>query len=375
MSTPFEQGKNAKVKPGGVARLIKSAAPPVSGFRFADTPEQHFQNPNQFSTALKEQAERLAFVDAGPLTRLDIDGNALGTDWRFSKAGFNDLCATAEMPVRFINRLSVVNEGLALEVVEQALTSFFHTKSDRLVVLDTERNVIEGVVSKDSYTPIPHQQVMDYALSANPALGFTNGWLWGTRMRMTAVADCKPVEPVKGDIVKLGVNLENALNGDRSVVVSDYAERLSCTNGMTCLDRLGCTWIKHEGDMEYKVGKAVMACAGRVELMAPAMARATKYILDLEGVKAVREYLKEMRSPRFMEVITIEAMEEAKKEGRDETELTLWNFVNGVTSTAKVAKSIHTRVELEGLGYSTLVRFGAVLKASKEAPAPAVATN
>jgi hypothetical protein len=76
-----------------------------------------------------------------------------------------------------------------------------------------------------------------------------------------------------------------------------------------------------------------------------------------------------------MQEITKEASGEAQKENRHETEMTLWNFVNAITQKAKSSKTIDGRVELEGVGYATLVRYGAVLASKEGAPLVAGTLN
>ena len=94
------------------------------------------------------------------------------------------------------------------------------------------------------------------------------------------------------------------------------------------------------------------------------MARAAELLLDDGGIKAVRGFVSHPKnggSPALDNKVVKIAMEEAIDEGREEEEVTLWNFVNGVTASAKDAKTINRQTELEALGYRTLVRFGAVL--------------
>lgn len=54
-------------------------------------------------------------------------------------------------------------------------------------------------------------------------------------------------------------------------------------------------------------------------------------------------------------------MREANRENRQEEEVTLWNFVNGITEAAHEAPSLHRKVEIESLGYRTLHKFGVAL--------------
>ncbi len=339
-------------------------SPTPVGFQLEHPTLLHYRESENFVKAIKAQADNLALVDAAPLRRVDIDGRVLGTDWRLSFAAFSDLCHYSRIPVRFIKDLAKHNDALALEVIEAMLRYRFHSGQDKVLVLDTRCERIEGIVGKETYTPISHQDVIEFALTANPALDFTNGWLSGPHMRMTAAAKTKPVEAKKGDVVLIGSSLQNALNGDRAVRVHDYAERLDCTNGMTSCENLGWNRIVYQGDVEFKVQEAVVRSAGRAQQLVPIMQASTQFFLDDKGIRSIRRFIVDTKNggnPKLDRKATAEAQKQACKEGREPEEITLWNYINGITSTAHDEDSIQRKQEIEALGYRTLVRFGAVL--------------
>jgi hypothetical protein len=115
--------------------------------------------------------------------------------------------------------------------------------------------------------------------------------------------------------------------------------------------------IRHVGDAEFEVQKAIVKSAQRAEAIAPMLVQAAGRLLTANEVRAVKRFVSDPQnggSPKLDHQVTQVAMVEAVKEGRDEAEVTLWNFVNGITQLAKEPKSVHRMVELEGLAFKTL---------------------
>ena len=337
------------------------------GFVLPKPELHHFTDVHEFSTAVKEQKESLEMIDPDPFFHgIDIDGTVVGTDYRLSHAAFSDLChlCSKPVPVTFIKNLARVNEVMALDVLAESIRCFFRRGQHKKFVVDSRTNRVEGIVGADSYSPISHEDVIDYALTANPSLQFSNGWLSGPVMRMTATVSTAPVEPAKGDLMEFGVNIDNAIHGDRSVRVCDYALRLSCTNGMTARTGEHMTRIRHVGDVHYNVQRAVVVAANTAEEMFPLMEMASRHVLDEDEITRVRTYLADPKNgggSTFEQTARDFAMQEAHDEGREEGEVTLWNFVNGVTQTAHTVKSLQRKTDIEALGYATLVRYGVLL--------------
>ncbi len=352
----------------GLKAQLRSGEPAKekTGFDLDRPTLLHFADNVGFAKALKEQQEALAMVDAKPLTALELDGGIVGTDWKLSHAAFSDMChlCAKPVPVSFLKSLTAHNEQLGLEVIEEILRAFFHAGQPKQLVLDTRCGRVEGIVGAETYSPISHADVIEYTFSANPALCFTNGWLSGPIMRMTATTKEKPAEPMPGDVTLFGVNVENAIHGDKSVKVTDYAERLSCTNGMIAREEGRVSRVRHVGDVSFHVQKAVVHSAAKAHELMRFIDFAAARVMDENEVETIRKYLADPQnggSPRFEQTVRDFAVEEAHTEGRDEGEITLWNWTNGVTQTAHKAKSLHRKTEIEAMGYTTLVRFGIAL--------------
>jgi hypothetical protein len=341
---------------------------PKVGFNLVKPKLHRFKNPDGFLKALKDQAENTALVPGEKLdAEISIDGDVGKTGWRLSNAAFGDLCHWTKIPVSFIKRFARISEGLALDVIAEMIGAAFYTGPDKQLVIDTREGRIDGIVGKDSYSHVSNAEVVEWALSATPDVGMSQGWLFGPKMRLTCVSEQRKAEPVKGDIVQMGMTLQNAVHGDCSAKVSDYAFRLKCLNGLVAREHQHTDTIRHVGDAQFNVQKAIVAAASRAEHMAPYMKAAASKILAPNAIRAVRRWVANPKtggSPSLDVKVTNIAQTEAMDEGRQKEEVTLWNFINGVTASAKDAKTINRQTELEAFGYRTLVHFGAVLTGS-----------
>jgi hypothetical protein len=338
---------------------VMNNEPQFAGFQL-QTPIaiQFGSNIDQLLHALKDQTENTAMIDGHHMgSRIGMHGEVEDTEWFLSNAAFGDLCHWAKVPVSFAKRLAHVNEELASEVMYAMIEAVFHREPAKVLVIDTTTGRIDGIVSKDVYKPIANLDIVEWARSAMPGLAVSESWLSGPNLRVTCVSEKLKVEPVKGDVVKFGTSLENAIHGDCSARVCDYNLRLVCTNGMTARDGKHMEVIRHVGDAEFEVQKAIVKSAQRAEAIAPMLVQAASRLLTPNEVRAVKRFVADPKnggSPKLDHQATQVAMVEAVKEGRDEDEVTLWNFVNGITQIAKEPKSVHRMVELEGLAFKTL---------------------
>jgi hypothetical protein len=268
------------------------------------------------------------------------------------------------MPVSFLKRLARIDEVLALDVVKEMIGAAFHSGPEKLLVLDAESKRVDGIVGAESYAPVSNDEVLGWAISSADDLGMSEGWLCGPTMRVTCVSEQRKAEPLPGDVVRMGMTLENSIHGDCSAKVADYVFRLKCSNGMVARDNKHSTRIRHVGDVQFNVQKAIVEAVQRVESVVPYMAAAAGKLLSPEGIRSIRNWMTNPKvggSPALDNKATQGAMNEAQDEGRDAEAVTLWGFVNGITAQAKSAKSIGRQTDIEALGYRTLVKFGAIL--------------
>lgn len=341
------------------AKLNAPSAATKRGFQLDEPKTLHFKGVDQFYTALKDQEGAWAPVPADSMGRIDIDGRIVNTDLKLSRAAFADLCQFTGIPNRFINQLAIIDPQQALDVVETMIGSVFQSGAGKTLMVDSRYDRVEGIVGAETYSPLSNRQAVDYLLSAVPGLSLASGWLCGPNMRAAALSKAKPHDVKKGDIVHVGVSVENAIHGDRSLKIREYVERLVCTNGMTAMKEGHFESIVHRGDIEFASAQAIVRAATRAEDVLLRTDIAVDRFMFVPDLRAVREYIKE--SPMgglSVEVAAVRlAQEEAEKEGRAPEETTLWNWVNAVTEQTHAAPSLQRRMALEGLGHSVLFRF------------------
>lgn len=322
---------------------------------------KHYKHFELLQTAVKDQSDALEYSSAACLKGVDITGHVPGTSLRFTRAAFGDMCHFARIPVGFIKRLAVADEQLALDVVERALGSWFGSGTDRRLVVDTRDDTIQGIVGTDTYKAVSNLRLLDFASSAVDSMDLTGGWLQGSNLRFTLVNDAKvDVNGLKkGDYVQFGIDVGNAMNGDRAVTIMDYALRLSCDNGMRVAEPGHAEHIVHRGDIAERIQASMVASALRSDFLAPLMRRASKQILGPTEVANALSYIEEGShggSKKLKDVAFSNAKIEALSESHGD-QLTLWNLVSGVTEAAKSVESVEHRGRLEALGYFTLARF------------------
>jgi hypothetical protein len=305
------------------------------------------------------------------LAEVDLEGNVRSskgqTLWRLSEAAFSDLCHFSGVPVAFIKRFAAVDESQAMEVLATCIREVFHRGPSRQLVIDTRFNRVEGIVGAATYSPLRNSDALSYSQSAGPDMEFTNGWLRGPDMRFTLVLKGGDIAPVKGDVVRLGVSGANSIQGDGSFMLADYCERVVCTNGMVARVKEHCSRIPHRGDIQLLLAKTVMGAAQRVQFFAPLLQGSARQRMTPEGVLEFRRFVSDSGngyngSAKLDAQVVVNAQAEAEAEGRLPQDVTLYNMVNGVTKAAHATDSLERRVELESLGYATLVRFGTAWK-------------
>jgi hypothetical protein len=347
-----------------LSKPLGEAGKDTKGFQLTSPQIVHYRVVDGFRESIHKQREDTIQVDALHLKRIGLNGELVGTDWRLHNAAFGDLCNFCNCPSGFVKRLSRIDEALALDVMNTLIETVFHSGPEKSLVIDGTSGAVFGIVGTKTYTPITNEDTFDWAMSALPDAAFTNGWMEGPKMRFTLTKGEKPIEPKKGDIIKAGISVENAINGDASCLVNDYLERLVCTNGMVHHEAKGASAIRHQGDAEFKVQKAVCAASQRVDTIAPLLAKAADLFLDAPSIEEIRRFIADSKNGGnvHMDVkVAKGAMRQAQQEGRPEEEVTLYNFVNAVTELAHEATNIERKVSIESLGYKVLTEFATTI--------------
>lgn len=328
-----------------------------SAFTLEEPSTLTFDNSDQFYAAIEAQTDCWAQVPADNVARIGLDGKIEGSDLKLSRAAFADMCAFTGVPLKFINSLSAIDSEQALDVLETMISAYLHSGSGKKLMVDTRYDRVEGIVGADTYSEFSNKAAVDYLLSAVPGLELSTGWLCGPSMRASAISKQKTTEVMKGDILRVGVSVENAVHGDRSLKVREYSERLVCTNGMTAVQDGSFAQIIHRGDIHFAAAQAIVQAATKAENMIMAAGIAAKRFMFANDVRQVRDFVR-TKSTQSMEVAVVKgAQEEAEKEGRQPEETTLWNWVNAITEQAHGMPTIQRRVAVEGLGHTVMFRF------------------
>lgn len=332
------------------------------GFDLITPTLETYRDGGSFLSAVKAQHENTVVIDAHWLESIDVDGRVNGTEYRLSKAAFGDLCHFSGIPVKFIKDLAQESDALALEVITHCIEQrlFGHKKS---VVIDKRHNRIDGIVSNHTYTHVSNSAILEAVHAASKSLQVSGGWLCGPDMRVTALSADNPVEVAVGDIVRTGIDCSNSINGDGSVAMYQYNERLSCTNGMRRTERGQFYRFVHRGDALDSTQQAVVHLAAKADTMIPALQAAAVQRMKADQIRALRLYISNPSnggSPGLESSVVEAAPINAAKSGRDQYDLTLWDMVNGITEQAHSTKSIQRRVAIEGLAFATMAKFGTV---------------
>jgi hypothetical protein len=339
----------------------------AQGFSFSQPSMKRFATLDGYTTALTQQKKDTLRLNADFLSGVTLDGHILdkGMDsttgnLRLSNAAFGDLCHFANVPVAFVKSMAKQSESLAMEMLDERIKTHFHGGDDKVFVIDTANNRINGIVPINASQHLDNLDVLDMMTASNEGLEFSRGWMEGPKARMTFKDVTKPFEPAVGDVVHIGTAVTTGINGNQAVHVCDYTERLVCTNGMVAMDKGHSQRISNVGDVKFNVAQAVLTSGKRSMFMIPLMQAATSKFLDVSETRDIREFIAQPQnggSPTLSDKVAEYALAESRVYGRDEGACTLWDFVNGVTEAAHGTKTINRRSELETMGFKVLNNY------------------
>lgn len=343
----------------GIADRIRALTvePQRCGFDTQEPTAKQYHSVDTLMEALRAQQHTYTLMDAEWIQGIDVDCRVAGTEFRMAGAAFGDLCHFTRIPVSFIKRLCQENDTLALDVVNWAIANRLH-KSGKKVLIDGEAQRIDGIVSADNYSPVRNAEVCEWVLSATP-FACTGGWVDGAHMRALFLDQESPVVVEVGDIVHMGVDVWNSLNGDQACRMAEYNERLVCKNGMRRMERGRVETVIHVGDAVRHVQRACLRVGERAKSLIPLLKAAPKHILTQKEVEHMKAYLSNPKNggsngltKRALDI----AATEIEKKGADA--VTLWDMVNGVTEASHDARSLNRRVAVESIAYNVLARYG-----------------
>ncbi len=335
------------------------------GFEFATVAVQKFDSSTAFATALRKQRENYSLVPASGVSGFAVDGRLEGQseDLRVTREAASQLCSIVGVPPAFLFSLAKRNEPLAQDVIRDAVSAYDCTGLHMLV--DSAAARVDGFTLKPQES-VPSDRIVAMAQSAAPNGHMTGAWIAGPLSRVAIVGeagtDVRRKSSKVGDIMRAGFELTNLLSPTGGVsTVTDYVYRLRCANGMLSVDASGIVRIPHydAGDgAEHRIGAAVLAANARSIEMLDLSRKAAATFLDLPALKKVQSFLLNPAhggGVNLLKQATQTARREATNDGRSPGEVSVWDFVNGVTDAAKQAKSLERRRAIESLGHRLLL--------------------
>lgn len=326
---------------------------------FAAPTSQHFTDRALFLDAVTAAHGRYDLVDATLADGMDVDGNLSGADVRLSAKAFSDLCTLTQTPETFVRRVAKRNEALAMDVMRDALNCGL-LKGCALLV-DTESARVDGVVVEAKHNTPDSRELFRLAMSVSRDTRFMGGWVNGTLFRMTATSgsprDIKTGKAAQvGDLVGTGFEIMTDFGSAACTSITDYAERLSCLNGMLARDHGHSHVRKHaQFNLDDELLKAFLVSFERSAGIVAMARRAAAHFFDGDGVRNIMERISSGSHPaasvKLCDHAKKQAVAEAQRDCRPPGAISLWDFVNGVTDAAKHAGSVDKRRDIEHFGY------------------------
>lgn len=329
---------------------------------FAPTHLREFAHEDVFRKALHDQSASTELVDAEPIREMTAEGvvSHPSGNFRLTKVAFGQLCHLCKLPVSYVEALARRDEALALRVVSEALMSMLCRAEGKVLVVDTRENHVQAIVDRESYNLVSNETVLDLALSAGDDVQLNRAFLEGPNARITVVDHTRIVRPQVGDVVRAGTDLTTHTGSENIVIAQTYTERLKCKNGLVAREKGFTERISARTDVCDVLPDVILRAIGRSEQLGPLMMRSATTLLDEKGIDRMTDYLQNPKmggSHSLLVQAVAGAQREAQESGRDSGELSVWDFVNGVTDAAKTARSLNRRIELEAMGYRLMADF------------------
>ena len=329
---------------------------------FAQAPAKHFTDRALFIDAARAAQEGYTLRDATDADGMDVDGLLSGVDARLTPRAFADLCVLTQTPETYVRRLAKRNESLAMDLMRDAMNSGMLKGCSLLI--DTKSSRVDAVVVEDKHNAPDVPDLMRLALSSSKECRFMGGWITGTSFRMTATngapRDIKTGKAAQvGDLVGTGFEIVSDFGSAACTSITDYAERLSCLNGMLARDQQHSQTRKHaQFDLDDELIRSFLVSIERAFSMHALARRAARHFFDGNGVRKLLETISSGSHPAASQKLADHAKEQAKVEAqrdcRQPGAICLWDFVNGVTDAAKHAGTVERRRDIEHFGYVLL---------------------
>ena len=172
-------------------------------------------------------------------SKIDVDGRQL----IITKTAFDDLIKLSGLTKKTINHLNTtINRNAGFTLVKELMKAISQRSGQNLALLidpddrQVKRIVPEGQAEMGTgISATSMQEMMEYALNSSKKAVLTDTYVsdGGTKVTMNLKWDNPVNFGLRGEEISLGKQIKWDMYGLTSV--SDFAERLICTNGMTAI--------------------------------------------------------------------------------------------------------------------------------------------
>jgi len=309
-------------------------------------------------------------VPVGALNMLDNATLAIGTagvsGLPIKTPAHRQLGEYVQIPTDFYDRLRSNHPRLLAQNVNTLLQA---KKAGEKRLTRTLDGNVRAFLS-DSYRPLDN---VDLMMNLMPHIMERRDIMWASaevtesRLYIKLISTELEGEVRQGDVVRMGLIIQNSEIGAGSLVVAPFSERLMCTNGMTHISlgqrkaHIGKALTGQEVSMEYFADETRQADDRAFFLKARDTVNAA---LDGRVLAKVLEDMREAATDRIEGAKVMETMEAvAVQVGLDASEkaaalehlisgadLSRWGVANAITRTAADATSYDRASELEKIG-------------------------
>jgi hypothetical protein len=379
------------------------------------SPEQYFQS-QDIDESIHFCAEYFAYNHwETSIAKISMDETFVltieGQQYHMTEKATSDLCRILDIPFDFVR--SIPTDLTALIV--QRLKSL-HTQS---VIVIARKNIIvafvdpvkwaggrgkppqERVKKKPHYQPVPNLSLLRMlekvwsGQDVDTRITLADG---GMQVEFLQNTESFRVEPVVGDVTRVGVAMTNSETGGPLPVAKGYTLRLSCTNGATVrindddddqrrgFGRFSSDWrcsLEHRFDrftndlrclmesMQLKCGALQMAYQrmieakvddvqfhtwyGKAQYLYRSMANSSEYIDCIFGVEPDERQALLKRERKWQKAKR--AVRSGVIEPPQFTDLIPWEVFNGVTAAARDEMHYYRRSGLESLASDIVSAF------------------
>lgn len=300
-----------------------------------------------------------------PITAVDMSGNIIGTDLRLNTESWADLMHIAQVPQTFLERLAKVNEQAAYDLLVASLQAFHAPALDSYrMLVDVSTSTVVGFVPSGAQR-LKLSELFDLLTSvATPTVGEVR--LEGTTLSLS-VCDYEAEISAAGvgDTVSFGYRLKCAYGMASLLKLQEYHHRkVSMSGSVRDIGQGGVISLTQDVDVRDLLIGYVAEAQKNIPVTLQHMQAAPTVKLDSgPAISAVRKHLMDSKfggSAKFEAEVTKVAVHQAALSGRDETELTVWDFFNGQTiqaMTAPLAKAEAIQANATNFLFK-FVRFG-----------------